>query len=123
MTDSIGRPLTENERAVLRHLLSADVEGVEPLRQQAEVASVEGSWTAGDGPSIDLVVPASAPAASLADGLVPIEADVVGQNGEYAGELLLWLQDGRLAAIEYAWVTDEPPASLPDVSAITVSAR
>lgn len=123
MTDSIGRPLAERERAVLRHLLAAPVEGVEPLRDQVEVASVEGSWSDGAGPSVDISVPSAAPAAALPDGVVPIEADVTGADGEYAGELLLWLKDGRLCALEYAWVTDEPPTGLPDVSAIKVSAR
>ncbi|MDI1462493.1 hypothetical protein QEZ54_16095 [Catellatospora sp. KI3] len=123
MSDATGRPLTDEERAVLRHLLSAPFKGAEVLRDQAEAAMAEGSWADGDGPSIDLVVPESAPAAPLADGLVPVDAAVTGPDGGFAGELLLWLQDGRLAALEYAWVTDEAPVALPAVSEITVTAQ
>ncbi|GHJ48752.1 hypothetical protein Cs7R123_60940 [Catellatospora sp. TT07R-123] len=123
MSDATGRPLTEQERAVLRHLLSAPIEGAQALRDQVEAATAEGAWDDGDGPSLDLVVPASAPAAPLADGLVPVDAAVTGPDGEFAGELLLWLQDGRLAALEYAWVTDDAPTALPAVSEITVTAR
>lgn len=114
----VARPLTEHERAVQLHLLSVPLDGVEHLREQAMQATVAGS----DGPSIDLVVPNSAPRVPLPDGPLPITADVVDPNGQqYIGELLLWLKDGQLRALEYAWVTDEPPTTLPPLSSIRVS--
>jgi hypothetical protein len=40
--------------------------------------------------------------------------------GEYVGEVIVWATDGYLSAIEYAWVTDDPPTSLPDVTRMTL---
>lgn len=113
------RPLTEQERAVQLHLLSVPLDGVEALREQAMQASVAGSHA----PSIDLVVSDSAPSVPLADGPLPITADVVDADEQYVGELLLWVKDGRLSALEFAWVTDEPPSTLPPLSSIRVAPR
>lgn len=113
------RPLTEHERDVQLHLLSVPLDGVEALREQAMQAKAAGS----DGPSIDLVVSDSAPRAPLADGPLPITADVVDAHEQYVGELLLWIEDGRLSALEFAWVTDEPPTTLPPLSSIRVGRR
>jgi len=113
------RPLTEHERAVQLHLLSVPLDGVEHLREQAMQATAAES----DGPSIDLVVSNSAPRVPLPDGPLPITADVVDANEQYTGELLLWLKDGRLRALEYAWVTEKPPTTLPPLSSIRVARR
>jgi hypothetical protein len=101
------------------HLLSVPLEGVEYLREQATQATAAGSG----GSSIDLIVPNSAPRVLFSDGPLPITADVVDANEQYAGELLLWLKDGRLKALEYAWVTDEPPTTLPPLASIRVARR
>lgn len=113
------RPLTEHERAVQLHLLSVPLDGVEALQEQAVQARTAGS----DGPSINLVVSDSAPRAPLADGPLPITADVVDANEQYVGELLLWVKDGRLSALEFAWVTEEPLTTLPPLSSIRVARR
>jgi hypothetical protein len=34
-------------------------------------------------------------------------------GSEYRGEILLWLKDGRLSALEYAWVSDDLPTRWP----------
>ncbi|MBO0514191.1 hypothetical protein [Streptomyces beijiangensis] len=54
--------------------------------------------------------------------LVPVDAHVLDQAGEYVGELLVWTDRGAtLAALEYAWVTDEMPTSLPPVGQVKVT--
>lgn len=113
------RPLTDHERAVLLRLLSVSLDSAEVLREQVMQASVVGSV----GPSIDVSVDSSAPRALLPDGPLPITADVVDVGDQYIGELLVWLKDGQLAALEYAWVTNEPPATLPPPSSLRVTCR
>lgn len=39
---------------------------------------------------------------------------VVDDVGHVTGELILWIEDGRPSALEYAWYTDEPPSALPE---------
>jgi hypothetical protein len=92
--------------------LSATFDGVQQLRQQVDLASA----VDGASPGLDLSVPGSTPAASRPDGLAPVRADVLDARGDYIGELLLWLRDGRLDSVEYAWITDEPPSQLPELA-------
>jgi len=34
--------------------------------------------------------------------------------------LLLWIADGSLSALEYAWYADDPPNKLPEAVAVEV---
>lgn len=113
------RPLTQHERDVLLHLLSVPLAEVRQLREQAMRATVTGSHCA----SIDLWIPSSVARVSRPDGLLPITADVLDTRGQYTGELILWLKDGRLSSLEYAWVTDLPPTELPPIQSIRVTPR
>ena len=45
-----------------------------------------------------------------------MEAAVDGAG--YAGGLMLWVDDGRLSALEYWWVTEGAPEGFPPASAI-----
>jgi hypothetical protein len=72
-------------------------------------------WAEGQ-PSVDLAVPRTVAPAQVPDGELPYGAEVRTSAGEYLGEVLVWVGGGYLAAIEYAWVTDEAPDRLPDVS-------
>jgi hypothetical protein len=60
----------------------------------------------------DVRTPNLAPGTPLPNGPYPARAFVSGQSG-YRGEILLWVNDGHLSALEYAWVTDEPPTRWP----------
>ena len=113
------RPLTDHERQVLQHLLSVPFEGVEELRRQAWLAEVSGE----SGASLELTVPSSEPVSQRRDGPVPVSAHVYDETGRYLGELILWVAWGRLTSLEYAWVTDAPPTSLPPLAAIRMSLR
>jgi hypothetical protein len=54
-----------------------------------------------------------------ADGIIA-EGTVSDQDGTPVGELILWVEDGWLSGIEYAWYTDERPAALPDPDRVQV---
>ena len=109
------RELTRAEREVLEFMLSANFDGVDRLRAQIPHCRVVALWAAGQ-PSVDLVVPETVAPAQVPDGEIPSGSEVRDRAGRYLGEVLIWVDGGYLSAIEYAWVTDEPPDRLPDVS-------
>ncbi|MFC1409933.1 hypothetical protein ACEZCY_24675 [Streptacidiphilus sp. N1-12] len=111
------RILTQAERDVLALLLSADFEGAQELRSQLDHTQVVAVWAAGS-PSVDLAVPGGIGKAQVADGEIPVGAEVHDPQGNYLGEITVWVTSGLLSAIEYSWVTDEPPTRLPDTAAL-----
>ncbi|MGW3100848.1 hypothetical protein [Streptomyces sp. NPDC001100] len=117
------RALNDSERAVLEWILSADFAGAPALRGQVErteVVAVRGPGSV----SVDLRVREPSRHAAMASELVPVDAHVHGPDGEYVGELLVWTDEGAtLAALEYAWVTDGMPTSLPATDAVRLSVR
>ncbi|MFE5484052.1 hypothetical protein [Streptomyces sp. NPDC056527] len=109
------RPLNADERAVLEHILSAEFVGASQLRSQLELTEVIAVWGPGS-VSVDLQVREPCEHAALSEALVPVDAQVHDPSGAYVGEVLVWTDRGAtLAALEFAWVTDEMPASLPAV--------
>jgi hypothetical protein len=118
-----SRPLSDAERAILWHILSAPAPGTSELRSQISAATVSKHWEPVGSPSVDISVPAETPLAHVADGPIPIAAQVIGTGGDYLGELLVWVTGGRISALEYSWVTDEPPTRLPDPSQIQLSVQ
>ena len=48
----------------------------------------------------------------LPDGPFPANA-FVPNSANYQGEIIIWIKDGHLDGLEYAWVTDEPPTRWP----------
>lgn len=104
------RPLSDQERALLNLLLSIDFPGVVALREQAKTVEAHG-----DGMFIDLVVDEDAPHADVISE-TPVQADVTG--AEYEGGLIVFVESGRLSALEYWWVTDEMPAAMPPLDAV-----
>jgi hypothetical protein len=106
----VTRPLTARERDILDLLLSIEFPGVRELRQQAMSVSAER-----EGMFIDLVVNAGLPPASVVSR-TPVQAAVDG--GGYDGGVLLFVDGGRLSALEYWWVTEQKPDALPPRSAI-----
>lgn len=102
--------LSELERDILDLLLSVEFPGAVELRQQAKMVAAES-----EGLFIDLVVSAESPPAPVLER-TPVEAAVDGDG--YVGGLLLFVDDGRLSALEYWWVTDERPEGMPPITAI-----
>ncbi|MFF8809155.1 hypothetical protein [Streptomyces omiyaensis] len=109
------RSLNADERAVLEHVLSADFDGASQLRNQLDRTEVTAVWGP-DSVSVDLQVREPCEHAALPTGLVPVDAHVHDPSGVYVGEILVWTDRGAtLAALEFAWITDEMPTSLPTV--------
>jgi len=118
-----GRPLSDVERATLETLLSADFEGAAQLRAQIPLARVAESHASGAAPSFDIAVPGTAPRSGLREKMAPVSALAYDSDEEYTGEFILWLADGYLSGLEYAWITDEKPEDLPDPRGIEVSVK
>ncbi|MGW4848729.1 hypothetical protein [Nocardia brasiliensis] len=113
------RALTEREIGVVTRLLSASVAGADDYLAQIPSARVTATWGAGS-PSVDVSVPADVASASgVADGIFA-SGGVTDRTGAPIGEVMLWVERGRLSAIEYAWYTDERPRTLPDPEQIEV---
>ncbi|PZS34728.1 MAG: hypothetical protein DLM59_04240 [Pseudonocardiales bacterium] len=122
MTVDDPRRLISAESAVLALLLSVEFPGVDALRVQARSAAVVGGCDCGC-PSIALSVPADAPLASgLSSRLAPAEG-VVSPLGEgVPGEIILFVDDGRLSYLEYVYC-DAPPTRWPSLDRISVRVR
>ncbi|MGJ7414756.1 hypothetical protein AB9128_02700 [Streptomyces cinereoruber] len=109
------RPLNADERAVLEHVLSAEFADASRLRSQLDRTEVIAVWGPGS-VSVDLRGSEPREHAALPEALVPVDAHVHDPSGAYVGEVLVWTDRGAtLAALEFAWVTDEMPTSLPAV--------
>ncbi|WP_432044177.1 hypothetical protein [Streptomyces cadmiisoli] len=50
-----------------------------------------------------------------------MDAQVLDAQGQYIGELLVGVEDGALAGLEYAWVTVRMPIALPPVERIRLT--
>lgn len=61
---------------------------------------------------LDIKTPASSAATEFADGPFPARA-FVPSGAEYQGEVIIWISDGRVSGIEYAWITDTMPTRWP----------
>jgi hypothetical protein len=107
----VNRALYPRERDALDVLLAAEFAGAPELRAQAETV-----LAANDALVVDLVVDRSLATAAV-DRRVPVAAAVDGAG--YRGGLILFVDDGRLSALEYWWVTEEKPGGFPPVSAIS----
>lgn len=104
--------------ALLRHVLQdAQVPGIAELMDQVDgLGSVLGPVT-----MLQLGVLAGAPRSRYPNGPVQVDAEVLDAEGESVGELLIWVEDGYLATLEFAWWTDEPPTALPPIDRVVVT--
>jgi hypothetical protein len=117
MTSHADRePVRELLHALLRQ---ADFPGGDELLGQ--VASVE--IVGGPLTMLDLRVDERTAPSALSDGPVPLSLVVSGPDGSTIGELLIWVGNGYLSALEFAWWTDEPPGRLPSADLVQVARR
>jgi hypothetical protein len=118
MTDSDA--LTQQTRNILVWVLGqADFPGVEELRTQAAKIGVCG----GPVTMLALQVPGESAPSEFTAGPIPFSVSVTDAAEQVIGELLLWIEDGYLSALEYAWLSDEPPDRLPDPGQLRVIRR
>ncbi|MEU0502706.1 hypothetical protein [Nocardia sp. NPDC005998] len=116
------RALTELESGVVTKLLSSGAAGAGEFLSQIPFVQVVATWGVGS-PSVDLsVLPSAVPASGSTDGIFASGA-VTDRNGAPVGEAILWVENGRLSGIEYAWYTDERPRALPEPARIEVLVR
>ncbi|HVA59746.1 MAG TPA: hypothetical protein VNG13_04310 [Mycobacteriales bacterium] len=109
---------------MLHLLLSVDYPGVVELRQQAASALVVGRCDCGC-PTFDVQVAEDAPLAAVTPParVSPVELRVSPLTDEPVGEVLLFLDGGRLASVEYVFYVDEPPAEWPEPERLRVLDR
>jgi hypothetical protein len=113
----LDRPLTRDEDAALRWILSLDdFPGVDELRAQA--SHVRAIW--GRTTELDLEVSDALPA-SVDDGVLPVSADVVDANAGPIGFITVWVKDGYLSSLEYSWFTHDMPTEYPTVDQLRAS--
>ncbi|RPA02575.1 hypothetical protein EEB19_10970 [Gordonia sp. OPL2] len=88
------------------------------LRNQLAEASVVG----GDSPvQLPIAVDSVDETDSSSDGLLPVAAQVR-DGGRYLGDVLLYVMDGRMSLLEFAWVTDVRPSAFPRRDSILIEA-
>jgi hypothetical protein len=106
-------------QALVRHVIQgARVPGIGELMAQADqLGSIVGPVT-----MLQLGVLGGAPRSRYPNGPVQIDAEVLDADGVSVGELLVWVEDGYLATLEFAWWTDEPPTALPALDRVEVTA-
>ncbi|WP_433678060.1 hypothetical protein [Nocardia sp. CA-119907] len=113
------RALTELESGVVTKLLSSGATGAGEFLSQIPFAQVVATLGVGS-PSVDLAVLPGALSASGSTGGIFASGAVTDRNGAPVGEVILWVENGRLNGIEYAWYTEERPRALPEPARIEV---
>jgi hypothetical protein len=117
--DENWRPISPEEAAVIRSILSqADIRRSGPL-----IADLDGALVANETMWIlDVKVSNKDEGADLPNGPFPAQA-FVPNSAEYQGEVIIWITDGHVSGLEYAWVSDSPPTSWPRADEMEVVLR
>lgn len=106
------------ESAILSRALDlADFQGRSELQDQVMHAAVTG----GSRFVFDLAVLAEVAPSSAGPGPIPTRVLVLGDQGDPLGEVIVWVADGYLSGLEYAWFTDDPPSGLPNPDQLVVA--
>jgi len=112
------RPLADDERALLGAVL-----GLKPFdgRLQLEAQLNHVAVIGGSPFQLDLIVVGELPTSSVRTGPIPTRAVVVDGVSQPTGEVIVWVADGYLSGLEYAWFADETPDRLPDPRQLVAS--
>ena len=109
------RTLTDNEAQLLAKILEA-AKGATGLLDQISAVQVGDDST----PTfLALTTPEALRVEGFRDGPLPGRFTVT-HDEEIVGEILVWLEDGRLAGLEYAWVTDDAPTGMPEPADVDI---
>jgi hypothetical protein len=115
--DAVWRQISDEEMAVVAAVVAA---------QPSFAGLLDGLAGAFVRRSTDWILDIRArrdpPEVAVPDGPFPVRAFVPNAH-EYRGEILVWVQGGRLSGLEYAWVTDDPPTRWPLADEIEVAGR
>lgn len=115
MASTVGpRALTPDEVSLLRAVVAA-VGGpaADVLDRQIAEASVVG----GIPTLLHLKIESGQERAVIADGPLPVEAFV----SHPQGWIFVWVTDGYIDALEFAWTSDETPTEMPSAAELTVA--
>lgn len=113
---------TIEEISILRSILQASPSEADVLLGQLNHARITSNWAPGGSPSFDISVSNDAPSSRFPDGPLPVHAEVYDDQGEYTGELIVWMSGGFISALAYAWITDDMPSALPSLSSLRMVA-
>ena len=103
------RAISSEEAGVIRSILSqADIRGSGPLIADLDGAVVANATTW----ILDVKVSNDDEGADLPNG-PSLHMHFVPNSAEYQGEVIIWLTDGHVSGLEYAWVSDNPPTRWP----------
>jgi hypothetical protein len=119
MTDAENTEMqTRQVQELLDYILhQLNFPGIDAVRHQAaSVVVVRGPLT-----MLDLRVTGTVAASEFMEGPIPMSAVVTDSADAAVGELLIWLKDGYLNALEYAWWTDDQPDRLPNPEHVRVT--
>src|SRR6202035_425029 len=87
------------ELAVLGSVLDQSFAGADELRAQVAYATVTGKCPCGCA-TIDIAVSRVAPVWSHPSRVVPVDINVIGEDGAIAGGIILFTDDGYLSSLE-----------------------
>jgi len=103
------RPISAEERAVFGAILRAPgVRCSDEVLADLDIALVAHGTTW----ILDVRMPTAVAVFDYPDGPLPVRAFVNKDSG-YQGEIIVWITDGRISGLEFAWVTDDPPRRWP----------
>ncbi|WP_454789956.1 hypothetical protein [Mycolicibacterium lutetiense] len=109
MTGQQWRAISPAEAAVVVAILSgSNVAEATTMAVNINCAqvSVETGWI------LDIINRHNDISIDIPDGPFPGRA-FVPNSVDYRGEVILWMKDGKISGLEYAWITDEPPTRWP----------
>jgi hypothetical protein len=121
--ETVARPLTPHERAILDLLLDGQFPGAAELRVQAEHLQVVATCGCGcDSYDIGLTDP-DVPRADLPNGPIPQELTVTDPDGTCYGSIIMLAHNGVLTYLDFHTWDDRPLTGLPPIEHLRVLAR
>lgn len=122
-SETVPRPLTPHERAILDLLLGGDFPGAAELRVQAERVQVVARCGCGcDSYDVGLTDP-DVPRADFPNGPIPQELAVTDPDGTYYGSIIMLAHNGVLSYLDFHTWDDRPLTGLPPVEHLSVISR
>ncbi|SDU70204.1 hypothetical protein SAMN04488548_1343472 [Gordonia westfalica] len=117
LSDVTGRPLSTNEHDLIQAMIAVLPPKIaDQLGRQLETAHTN------DSPSslqLSLATSDDVEPTDIKDGPIDVVARVF-VNGDYQGELLVFVTAGKLSLLEYARVTDTKPTTLPHLESVQI---